>query len=92
MIITPTNDKPWVLPNISLDRTGDAGRVWRECCMLRMAWGQGGEWPRPISSRALGSYSLSRSLLDYPNDAGGITHGLAETCVSRANWTSSCQV
>jgi hypothetical protein len=49
-------DRP---PNISLDRTGDAGRVWRDCCMLRTYPGQGGAWPRPISSRALGSMNAT---------------------------------
>ena len=38
---------------ISLDRTGDGGRIWRGRCMLE-AVGKGCvEKPRPISSRAL---------------------------------------
>ena len=41
-------------PNISLDRTGDAGRIWPDCCMLGVDRGPVGEWPRPISSRSLG--------------------------------------
>ena len=49
-------------PNISLDRTGDAGRVWRDCCMLRMVLGQCGALPRPISSRALGGSPLPLAL------------------------------
>ena len=55
-------------PNISLDRTAlavclarDAGRVWRDCCMLRMVRGQGGAWPRPISSRALSCLKVENS-------------------------------
>ena len=42
------------LPNISLDRTGDAGRFGR--ILLYAQGGSGGEagWPRPISSKALG--------------------------------------
>lgn len=46
-------------PSISLDRTGDAGRVWRDCCMLRTGQGRGGEWPRSISSRALGRVTIA---------------------------------
>ena len=42
------------LPNISLDRTGDAGRIWRDCCMLGIDWGRDRDRPRPISSEALG--------------------------------------
>jgi hypothetical protein len=52
------HDLPYTTPDfshrLSLDRTGDAGRVWRDYCMLRRVQGQGGAWPRPISSRALG--------------------------------------
>ena len=47
---------------ISLDRTGDGGRIWRDCCMLRMAQGQGGEWPRPIPSARSGCFESSRAL------------------------------
>ncbi len=62
------------MPNISLNRTGDAGRSWRDCCMLRMAQGQGGKRPRPIpfgcaqgasrSSRALGRITGDASVIN----------------------------
>jgi hypothetical protein len=46
--------------NISLDRTGDAGRVWLEWCILEWVARPEGAWPRPISSRAL---SFARRLI-----------------------------
>ena len=74
------------LSNISLDRTGDAGRVWRDCCMLRMVRGQGGAWPRPISSRALGGKAnggqhgggaATRKVTPFQRSALGFGFGLA---------------
>ena len=44
-------------PNISLDRTGDGGRIWKRWSMLEAVGGRGGETPRPISSRALAGWA-----------------------------------
>jgi len=78
-----------MMPNISLDRTGDAGRIWLDCCMLRVVRGQAHGWPRPISSRALSfarRLHLSFSMLCPPPDGAGaceIFHRWAEKQASQ---------
>jgi hypothetical protein len=66
---------------ISLDRTGDAGRIRRDCCMLGLAQGRGGGWPRPINSRAL-----------YLHES--VYHALSVSSETRRTfdnrWTRSC--
>jgi len=47
--------------NISLDRTGDGGRIWQGRCMLEAVEGSGVEAPRPIPTQNVGLRS-SRAL------------------------------